>query len=202
MLNRIPFINRFFGREPWAAGLDPWSRRLYERVRQTPPRCLSGFVVESASDPDKAEIVDWALACRCGGRLGRVLGYSLRALNTEYKGDEFLVSPIAFRCDSCDRTTELIDTALHGYDAECATRFGGKVYPGYRGEGEREGAVCPKCAAVSYRVSSKFFFAHFDLIDDEPDLEPVAQDFFDAFGCFGLCNACGHEWLIASFELA
>ncbi len=202
MLNRIPFISRLLWKEPWAIGMDRWNRRLYQRVRTIPPRCLEGFVVEAASDPTKAEIVEWALACQCGGCHGEVLGYSLRKLNKKYKGDELLVSPIAFRCGSCGRTIEMIDTAQHGCDAECAKRFGGKVFPGYRGEGERDGSACPECGADVHRVRAEFYFAHFDLIDDEPDLEPVAQEFFDAFGCSGICEACGHEWLIASFELA
>jgi hypothetical protein len=44
--------------------------------------------------------------------------------------------------------------------------------------------------------------AHFDLIEDYPELEPRVQDFFDAFGRDGKCTTCGTESNIGDFELA
>lgn len=202
MLNRIPFISRLLWKDPWAIGMDRWSRRLYRQVRSIPPGCLAGVEAEPSHSAEQAEKTGWSLRCTCGSQAGRVLGYPIRKLNTAYGGDEMFVSPIAFRCAACGRVAELLDTAQHGYDAECAKRFGGKVFPGFRGEGERDGSACPECGADAHRVRAEFYFAHFDLIEDEPDLAPVAQEFFDAFGCFGSCDACGHNWLIASFELA
>lgn len=43
---------------------------------------------------------------------------------------------------------------------------------------------------------------HFDLIEDEPELEPRAQEYFDAFDCRGKCTGCGDEYSLANFELA
>ena len=201
MFDRFPF-NRLFRSEHWAVGLDPWNRKLYRRVRTVAPACLHGFGVTAAHGDGPAERVRWGLACRCGERTGRVLGYSVKDFRKDYDGPDVLIGPLAFCCSACGKTTEMFDSAKHGLEAEFGKRGEKFIDTNLRGSGERQAIRCPECEASEYDVIASFMFAHFDHIDDEPGLEPWAQDFFDSFGCIGRCESCGTEWLIAGFELA
>jgi hypothetical protein len=44
--------------------------------------------------------------------------------------------------------------------------------------------------------------SHFDLVEDELELEPRAQEYFDSFDCHGTCAGCGKDSSLANFELA
>ena len=54
--------------------------------------------------------VEVALSCGCGEKLGAILGHLLSKANPAYEGPKTFVSPLAFRCSSCRKTTELLDT--------------------------------------------------------------------------------------------
>jgi hypothetical protein len=127
----------------------------------------------------------------------------LKKCKPDYDGAPLFVSPLGFRCSSCSKTTEIIDTKQHGYNSEIGKLEGERSYDSnYRGSGKRQPIPCPECGATEF--SLKVFCAHpyFDLIEDEPDLAPRAQDYFDAFDCRGACASCGKESSLANFELA
>jgi len=173
--------------------------RIIARVQTTPPTCLQGLACEPAHDDEWEDRVRWSIACRCGGRTGTILGYPLREVSGDSNAPDQFVGPLAFRCASCGTTTEVIDTSVHGYNAELtpsdATMRGDPDAP-------RTPARCPSCANGACSVVLSFGHSHFDHIEDDPSLADRAQDFFDSFACLATCAACGHEWWVAEFELA
>lgn len=181
-----------------------WYERMVRQVLEHPPTCLQGF--ETRSIPPADDFWDdrttWNLACPCGNGSGQILGYSLKEFREDYEGPLMFVTPLAFRCSACRKTTEIIDTDLHGYDGECKARFGGYGAATYRGTGERAIYTCRECKNTAFHVTACFQYSHFDIIEDEPELESVAQDFFDWFDCGGVCTSCGIQQSIGDYELA
>jgi len=181
---------------------DAWYEGLRRQVAETPPRCLHDLRAAAvASSKEDDEWVTWAIGCTCGADKGAVLGYPARDYNPKYTGGAF-IGPLAFRCADCGRTAEIIDTAVHGYDGENAVEAGGTNRTTLRGSGERSQSRCPGCGKGAYTVTIALSYPHFDLIEDEPELQPRAQDFFMAFSCCGHCDACGRSWDVGNFELA
>jgi hypothetical protein len=142
------------------------------------------------------------LACSCGATTGKLLGYPLKEFNPEYAGPPLFVSPLAFQCAACGRRAEVIDTKEHGYNSEIGKAAGQSFDSNCRGSGEPQAAACPACGGEEFAVTAFCCHQHFDLIEDEPELEPRAQEYFDGFECRGRCVACGRESSIAGFELA
>lgn len=145
----------------------------------------------------------WALACSCGSKNGKLLGHSLQDCNPEYDGPPSFGSPLAFLCASCDQITEIIDTKKHGYDSEMGLAGEGKSWDvNYHGSGPRQVVQCPNCSRNEFAITTNYSHSHFDHVEDEPELEPRAQDYFDCFACRGKCTECRTESVLASFELA
>ena len=181
---------------------DAWYEDLRRQVATTPPRCLHDLRASAVGSPkEDDEWVTWAIGCACGSKKGAVLGYPLRDYNPKYTGGAF-VSPLAFRCADCGRVAEIIDTGIHGYDGENDAMAGKINKTTYRGEGERTASRCPDCGERTYTVTISVSYPDFDIIEDEPELKPRAQDFFMAFDCRGHCPACGRKWGTGDFELA
>ncbi len=179
-----------------------FDERLVRQVLQHPPSCLSGFRVSPSHTQPWNDWAGWALACTCGSTKGKLLGHPLKECNPEYDGPPEFVSPLAFECSSCGKTTEIIDTKQHGYEAEVEKAFGKSSESNLRGSGKRQSVPCPKCGAREFSITGYCCHSHFDLIEDEPELEPRAQEYFDAFDCRGTCAACGEDSSLANFELA
>ena len=112
------------------------------------------------------------------------------------------MSPLAFKCSECGRCTEIIDTHVHGYDGEYDRRFGKVNKTTKRGGGAREIFLCHKCESAEFTAVGSFPHSHFDHIEDEPELEPYAMDFFDSFALKAVCTSCRHEMFVCSYELA
>ena len=178
--------------------------RIRRHVMDHPPSCLSGlepWLVVHADGAWNGQ-TEWGIQCACGGEVGEVLGYSLADLNPRYEGPLLFVTPLAFQCCRCERVTEIIDTDRHGYDGENKQKFGGVGAATYRGEGERKTFNCGECGKTHFTVTAGFQYSDFDHVEDEPDLEPVAQDYFDWFVSTGVCAACGKSQCIGDYELA
>ena len=176
-----------------------WYQQMVRHVLGHAPSCLEGFQTERVPLENDLwdERVEWKIACPCGGKNGRILGYPPRDFKEDYQGPVVFVSPLAFQCGRCDRVIELMDTARHGYDGEC-----GHGSATIRGHGDRSPFACRACNAMSFRVVTCFQHSHFDIIEEEPELEPVAQNYFDWFQCVGTCSECGEEQSIGDYELA
>jgi hypothetical protein len=160
-------------------------------MRTHPPRCVGGFKAEEADPPepwDFCDLVTWKLSCTCGCGDGAFQGYSLKRYNEGYTGDAF-VGPLAFECSRCGTVRDILDTAKHGYHAEI-----GSSSCHIRGEGAGERFVCTQCNGSRFWVLATFFFweAAIDLIEDQPELAPRAENFFNEFQAHGRCASCGH----------
>ena len=176
--------------------------RMVARLRKTAPSCINGFRLTATELPvewdDSCKSV-WRLACACGEEQGRVLGYPLSDWNSEYRGPECFLSPLAFECSKCGKVIEIIDTDVHGYHSQLARIEGGVGSAKLRGEGPRSCFPCAACAAGFFAVMVGFVYwdGVFDFFLDEPDLPP--EEFFIVFLCYGYCTACGHISDISDF---
>ena len=182
--------------------MDPWIEKMVRHVQTRPPSCLSNFRTTPAHMQPWNHWAGWALACSCSETKGKLLGYSLKDFDPKYSGPQVFVSPLAFLCSSCEKTTEIIDTKEHGYNAEISKPYGKTCETNYRGTGPRQVMQCPACGRPEFTITAFCAHPHFDLIEDEPELEPRVQEYFDSFGCRGKCAACGKESSLADFELA
>ena len=166
-----------------------------------PPRCISGFAVERAYLDDvtfdgHGEEINtvFRLNCRCGCGEFYFLGYYWR--NPHYNVVVF-VGPLALRCKSCGKVTELIDTAIHGYDGE----WGYKT-SNVRREGERAEYRCDKCGSSSMEVFVRFEYPD-DLFDDDFEgFRGREQDLFTWFSALGKCASCTRILAVTEFECA
>ncbi len=182
--------------------MHPWIEKMVRQVQNNPPSCLSGFRVTPAHAVPWNDWAGWALACSCGVRNGNLLGHPLVDCDPEYDGPPRFVSPLAFLCSSCGKATEIIDTEQHGYNSEINKAAGESDDSNHRGSGKRQSVPCPKCGGGEFTITAFCAHSHFDLIEDEPELEPRAQEYFDSFDCHGTCVSCGKESSLAHFELA
>src|SRR5262245_7005437 len=129
--------------------MHPFIEKMVRQVNKTPPSCLSGFRVFPAHAEPWNDWTGWSLTCSCGATKGKLLGYPLKDFNPEYDGPPTFVSPLAFLCSSCGRTTEIIDTKQHGYNSEIDKAAGQKSWDSnYRGTGPRQSAACLECGAA------------------------------------------------------
>ena len=120
--------------------------------------------------------------CRCGSGTGKFLGYPLTDYKPSYAGPACFVGPLGFLCSQCLKTTEIIDTEVHGYDGELGSSCT------IRGEGERVAFQCPKCKSEQMSVTVHFEYdgGELDLKADEPTIN--VQDYFGSFEAKGSCE--------------
>ena len=172
-----------------------------EHYNTHPPRCLAAFIAESTHLPGvefdgHGEELNTAfrLACSCGRREHRVLGYYWH--NPDFQVEVFL-SPLALRCDACGTVEELIDTAIHGYDGEYAG-----MPATMRGEGERSEYACAACGPQPFEIYVRFEYPD-DLFEDEDEeIRGREHDLFTWFSLVGQCQRCEQLRKITDFECA
>ncbi len=184
-----------------------------------PPRCLAGFHAQSTllpvqecsdhrsasdtgarvrpvtgSDTDDLHPV-FALSCRCGGDRHLIRGYWV---NSDYASVGMVfVGPLALECAACGKRTDLLDTDLHGYDAELGSGSCTK-----RGEGESVVYECPDCGPEAFQAFVQFEYPD-DLFEDEsPEFAGREHDLFSWFYLVGRCGKCSQVLLVTDFECA
>ena len=188
-------------------------------LRNHPPRCIAGFKVRPVtmrgvvfdghaspsqlnSDASGVKIegaehtnpVFW-LVCTCGHDTHFILGHYWR--NPDYHNVPVFVSPLALRCSDCGKVTEIIDTDIHGYDAEI-----GAIPTNYRGEGERAEFACDMCGPSEFQAFARFEYSS-DLFERKSDkFRGREQDLFSWFSLVGKCAGCGRLLSVADFECA
>jgi hypothetical protein len=170
--------------------MHPFLEKMIRQVQMTPPRCLAGFRARPSRSSTWNHEVGWSLACPCGATTGEVCGHPLKNL---------FVSPLGFGCSSCGKATEILDTKQHGYNAEVAKAQGTNWDSNAHGTGEKQAIPCPGCGENKFAVMTFFGHNNFDLVEDCPDLQATAQDYFR---CEGKCAACGNTSKLVGFELA
>ncbi len=168
-------------------------QEVLEIVQKTAPTCLNDCCLfeDKLSTPlDSNPCSIWTIACRCGGKTGQFLGYSLKDYSKNYTGAECFLSPLAFECKECKKITEILDTDLHGYHSELARRSGDDIGSGkLRGEGPRKAFACTKCTGTHFKVTVAFVFWYLDELAEEFDAS--WEELFNVFLCECRCLHCG-----------
>jgi len=184
--------------------------------RSHPPRCLSGFYAQTVQLPgatfdghlpqldvesppgvtiDASEHINtvFSLACKCGGDSHYVHGYRWR--NPDFDNTVVFLSPLALECSNCGAKTALLDTDIHGYDAELdhgtATA---------NGKGDSFVFECGECGRQSLKTYARLEYPG-DLFDgDLPEFQGREQDLFTWFSLLGYCPKCSQLIPVADFE--
>ena len=134
----------------------------------------------------------FALSCQCGQSEFHVEGFQVE----DPDGPLFL-SPMAVRCTSCGKTTPLLDTDVHGYDAEL-----GHGSSTRRAEGLPGRFRCGGCLGDRSSLFMRFEYTQ-DLFDGSLDDVAVAkEDLFTWVTAVGRCSSCHELNTIADFECA
>jgi hypothetical protein len=168
-----------------------------EYLWQHVPRCIQDFTLRRLRNKKQSESsTTFELQCACGGKLAQIVGHPLSKFNRQVADSLVFVGPLGFRCERCKKTTEILDTKLHGYHGEL------NASATYRGNGRRTAFRCPKCsqnifAAVS--VSFHYGDAAFDLWED--DNEVALSDYFQGFGLHARCASCQTQSAITQLDL-
>jgi hypothetical protein len=188
--------------------------------RNHPPRCISGFITRPTELPgvefdghasmsqlnvevppgmtiEAPEHINpvFALLCRCGGSRHYVHCY--RWINADFRNAVVFLSPLVLECAACRKMVGLLDTDLHGYDAEL-----GHGTATVRAKGERVVYECPKCGKQPLAAFVRFEYPD-DLFDgDFPEFAGREQDLFTWFSLVGKCPQCSQVLPVADFECA
>jgi hypothetical protein len=168
-----------------------------EYLWQHVPRCIQDFTLRRLHKNEQSKTsTTFELQCACGGKLAQVIGHPLSRLNRQVPDSLLFVGPLGFRCERCKKTTEILDTKLHGYHGEL------NASATYRGNGRRTAFRCPKCSQnlfAAVRASFHYGDAAFDLWED--DNEVALSDYFQGFGLHARCANCQAQSAITQLDL-
>jgi hypothetical protein len=151
---------------------------------------------------DKVDALMPNFAERVAERVKRLMMSRLNLTEAEYLQQvqdrpPVFLSPLATRCEACQRVTELIDTDRHGYDAEI-----GAIVATKRGEGDRVDYLCEECGRKPLRLWARFEYSD-DLFDREiSEFHEREQELFSWFSLVGQCSGCSRLLSVADFECA
>lgn len=188
--------------------------------RLHPPRCIAGFTarpielpgvqfdghvsrsqlnfdVTSGVTVDAPEHMNpvFALSCECGDIRHYVHCY--RWINADFNNTVVTLSPLLLECAACRKKTELLDTDVHGYDAEL-----GAVSATVRAQGDRTVFECPRCGRQPLVAFARFEYPD-DLFDSDcHEFAGREQDLFTWFSLVGKCPKCAQLLAVADFECA
>ena len=186
--------HRLFGPLP----ADPDDPMPYLRAR--PPECLAGFVatpIDRAMDNLDGHGSRWntffEIRCACGSSDHLVLGYYV----INWRNKEVFVGPLALECGSCNKVTELLDTAINGYNGKLCG--GGTTL---RGSGPRAKFKCGTCGVQPFATIVRFEYGAEGVYDDDDFFRRDAQDVFDWFTLLGRCENCQRKLRVTDFECA
>jgi hypothetical protein len=188
--------------------------------RNHPPRCIAKFIALPTQLPvvefdghvsmsqlkfdtpsgvtiDAPEHINpvFALSCQCGSSRHYVHGY--RWTNPDYHNVIVFLSPIVLECVACGKMTDLLDTDIHGYDAEL-----GLITATVHAEGDRVVFECPTCGRQPLDAFVRFEYPD-DLFSDAfQEFTGREQDLFTWFSLVGRCPQCSQLLAVADFECA
>jgi len=188
--------------------------------RNHPPRCIAGFAARSVEllgvefdghvsmsqlnfevppgvTIDAPEHINpvFALSCYCG--VNKHFVHCHRWTNVDFRNQIVILSPLDLECATCARTTPLLDTDLHGYDAEL-----GHGSASARALGERVVFECPTCGRQPFQAFARFEYPDDLFEDDFPDFAGRQHDLFTWFSLVGRCLQCSQVLRVADFECA
>lgn len=173
---------------------------MAEYFRSHPPRCLAEFSVNpvefrGATFEGLAFRPVFQVMCACGSDTGMIKGFHWR--NPDYNNVEVFLSPIEFTCSACRRTSLLIDTDQHGYDAEL-----GHGSATCRARGTPGVFQCNRCKSASMEVFAQFEYPDDLFEDDFPQARGRERDLFSWFFLYSRCAECGSQFDVTDFECA
>lgn len=189
-------------------------------LRDHPPRCIAGFIARptelanvdfdghvsmsrlkvnvrpgmTINAPEHVNPV-FALSCQCGGPQHYVHGY--RWSNPDVHDTVVFLSPLVLECAACRKMTHLLDTDVHGYDAEL-----GHGTATVRAEGDPVVFECASCGRQPLDAIVRFEYPDDLFNGDFPQFAGREQELFTWFNLVGKCARCSHVLSIADFECA
>jgi hypothetical protein len=134
--------------------------------------------------------------------VGQILGHPLAALNRKLAGETMFVSPFAFRCGGCGKSTKLLDTDTDGTAAELARLDGDAVgCAAYRGEGRKRPFPCPACGTASGEATVALFFTA-DYVDEleEDGIRFPFENLFTGVRVYHRCAECGNQAMVTDID--
>ncbi|MBX9660235.1 MAG: hypothetical protein K2X00_16860 [Nitrospiraceae bacterium] len=168
-------------------------------LHNKPPSCLKGFSLVVKLETDNSHVSAFSLSCNCGSAYGVVLGYPLKDYKSGSSNDTF-IGPLAFFCPSCGKTTEIVDTDVHGYHGSLKFYAGETTSPStVRGHGGKTEYQCVTCGCRQMRVSVAFRYSGAEQDVEEDYNTGHIEEFFLGMAVHGACMACGHKAVVADF---
>ncbi len=171
-------------------------------VHSNPPRCLASYLLAAARMPDASwdghgEELNpvFLVQCTCGGTDHAIHGFSWQ--NPDYPESAVFLSPIDLACTSCTKRSLLIDTDLHGYDAEL-----GHGSTTVRGEGDPTTFQCESCGGDSMKTLIRFEYPPDVFGPEFNEFAGSRSDLFTWVTVVGRCTGCDGLWTVADFECA
>jgi len=191
-----------------------------EYFRSHPPRCIKGFIARPTAlsdtefdghsslsqldlDVPSCVIIDapehicpmFALSCPCGGE--KLFFHGYQWVNPDFGNTTVFLSPLALECQACGKLADLLDTDLHGYDAEL-----GHGTATVRAAGDRAVFSCPECGRHPLDVFIRFEYLD-DLFDgDFAEFAGREQELFTWVNVAGKCPKCSQVLAVADYECA
>ena len=167
---------------------------LVRRAWQQPPGCIAAFAIEPLERPVGVgevhdELAVFRLACRCGSRHWRVLGYP-------HPEAEF-ACPYFLECVACGVSELLFDVGKHGYDAQIDEQ----CYS-IRGSGAPSAIRCESCAGSRFQALPSFSYQIEPIEDLGKEAVASIEDYFDCFGLHVICERCEHQQCAGDYECA
>jgi len=184
-----------------ALNLDQINRIIESR----PPRCLRRFRPKLLPMPTRAKydlIAAWRLVCECRSSQGTVLGHPLAQLKKGENSPMF-VSPFAFKCGKCRKTTKFLDTRVDGAGAELGKLAKSKYGSAdYRGQGRKQPYPCPKCGAARGEVVVKLFFNQDSMYAlEQRGIAFPWENLFNGVHVHSTCAECGERSMVTDLDL-
>jgi hypothetical protein len=137
----------------------------------------------------------FALQCQCSSN--RHFVHCYRWVNPDYNNAVVTLSPLVLECTACAKISELLDTAVHGYDSEL-----GHGSATARAQGKRVVFECQDCGRQPLEAFVRFEYPD-DLFDSNfPEFAGRQQELFTWFSLVGRCARCLHILRVADFECA
>lgn len=137
----------------------------------------------------------FALSCRCGSDRHYIHCY--RWAHPDFRNQAVILSPLDLACAACGAITPLLDTDVHGYNAEL-----GYITAIARGQGERVVFECPTCGRQPFQAFVRFEYPDTLFDGDFPEFAGREQDLFTWFNLVGRCPQCSQVLPVADFECA
>ena len=201
------------------SNLKPENQTAY--YNEHPPKCVADF----QSHPHWLDDIDFdghgfsgiypdglvanpnvvfAIKCKCGGNVHRIVAESKQEEIWQYK-NLVIAERYFLECSSCQSRHLFFDKFLHGYNAEGSKIEGlslSEIVETNQSSRKHEKITCQcsNCKNTTFEVFARFEYPP-DLFD-EPLFEGKEHEFFSWFTGIGKCSTCSTINLFIDYECA